>query len=131
MLVVQANVVGEEVEGSVVRVCLGQGDLVGRAGGVLVRLLEYIVLGDEVAGAGVQGAGEEGGEDEVGERLAAEHAHDEDVKGDLRGDVEGVDPGQRDLVDHHGSQGVEEDLEGGEEGFTGYAVQEPGFECGR
>lgn len=41
-----------------------------------------------------------------------------------------MDPGQGQLVDHHGPQGVEEDLEGAEEGFAGDGVEEEGFEGG-
>lgn len=79
VLVVQADVVGEDVEGSVVGVCLWRrqgvervrrggcrflrlfglevGEGLGAAG---FRVREEVVLRDEVACAGVQGAGEEG-----------------------------------------------------------------------
>ena len=53
---------------------------------------------------------------------------EEVVDGELHEDVEGVDAGEGQVVDHHGTQGVEEDLEGCEEGFAGDGVEEPGFE---
>jgi len=37
---------------------------------------------------------------------------------------------ERQLVHHHGPQGVEEDLEGGEEGLAEDGVEEDGFEGG-
>lgn len=50
------------------------------------------------------------------------------VESELDGDVEGVDPGKGDFVDHHWPQRIEEDLEGAEEGFPGHGVEEPSFE---
>jgi hypothetical protein len=71
VLVVQADVVSEEVEGSVVGEGLRDLELV-----VDVLLLGGdglvdVMLGDEVAGQGVQGAGEEGGEEEVEDGVGA------------------------------------------------------------
>lgn len=119
VLVVQTDVIGEEVERSVVRVGLGKWDLVGGVRRVLFWLLENVVFGDEVACDRVQGAGEEGAQDEVAERLAADVLHEEVVDGKLHEDVEGVDAGERQVVDHHWAECVEEDLEGREEGFAG------------
>jgi hypothetical protein len=51
-----------------------------------------------------------------------------DVEEDLDCNVEEVDPGKGERVDHHGAQGVEEDLEGAEEGFAEDGVEEDGFE---
>ena len=45
-------------------------------------------------------------------------------------DVEEVDGGEGGAVDEHGAQGVEEDLEGAEEGLAEEGVQEEGFDCG-
>lgn len=39
-------------------------------------------------------------------------------------------PGEGDAVDGHGAQGVEEDLERAEEGFSEDGVEEEGFKCG-
>lgn len=38
--------------------------------------------------------------------------------------------GERNLVDHHGPESVEEDLEGAEEGFAEDGVEEEGFKGG-
>lgn len=55
---------------------------------------------------------------------------EDDVEGDLHGDVEGVNSCERDLVYHHWAQCVEENLEGAEEGFPQDGVEEDSFECG-
>jgi hypothetical protein len=56
--------------------------------------------------------------------------HERGVEEQLGRDVEDLDVGDGELVDEHGPQGVEEDLEGGEEGFAEDGVEEDGFECG-
>lgn len=128
VLVVQADVVREEVEDAVVRVRLGDGNLVRGVRCGLLGLLEDVVLGDEVAGAGVQRAGKEAAENQVGQCLAACEVHEGVVEGQLDNDVEQVDLGERQVVDEHGAQGVEQDLAGAEEGLAGDRVKEPGFE---
>ena len=65
VLVVQTDVVGEEVERSVVRVGLGKWDLVGGVRRVLFWLLENVVFGDEVARARMERSGEEAAHDQV------------------------------------------------------------------
>ncbi len=55
---------------------------------------------------------------------------EEEVEKDLSYNVEEVDVGQWELVDHHGAEGVEEDLEGAEEGLAEDGVEEEGFEGG-
>jgi hypothetical protein len=132
VLVVQADVVGEPVERAVVGEGLGDGDLVLRV--LLLRGdgLVDVVLGDEVAGERVQAAGEEGGEEQVEQGAArAGEVKEGGVEADLGGDVEGVDLGDRDAVDGHGPDGVEEDLEGAEEGLAEDGVEEEGLEGGR
>lgn len=125
VLVVQTHVVGQDVQNTVVRERLWWRRQLSLLA-LLVRFLqgarvlcENVVLGDEVACYGVQGAGEEGAQDEVAERLAADVLHEEVVDGKLHEDVEGVDAGERQVVDHHWAECVEEDLEGREEGFAG------------
>jgi hypothetical protein len=136
VLVVQADVVREQVQRAVVRECLWRRRELGFLAlliGLLQRarvLGEDVVLSDEVAGDGVQRAGEERAQDEVAERFAADVLHEEVVDGELHEDVESMDAGEGQVVDHHGTQGVEEDLEGCEEGFAGDGVEEPGFEGG-
>lgn len=130
VLIVEANVVCEEVERSIVGVCLGQGDLIGGVGDVLIRLLENVVLGDEVACAGVQRASEEAAHDQVAQRPSSCAVHERIVEGELHDDVEEVNLGEGKIVDEHGAQGVEEDLEGGEKGLAGDRVEEDGFKGG-
>ena len=128
VLVVQADVVRQEVEGPVVRVGLGDGDAVGRVGLRGRHRRVHVVLGDEVARQRVQAAREERGEQEVQHRLEPQGAQDRGVEGELRGHVQGGDPRERHLVDGHGPQGVEEDLEGAEEGLAENRVEEDGLE---
>jgi hypothetical protein len=45
----------------------------------------------------------------------------------LGGDVDEVDAGERHFVDKEGADGVEEDLEGAEEGFAKDGVEEYSF----
>lgn len=45
-------------------------------------------------------------------------------------DVGEVDVCEGELVDEHGAEGVEEDLEGAEEGFAEEGIEEKGFEGG-
>jgi hypothetical protein len=130
MLVVQTNVVGEKVKDAVVRVRLGDGDLVRGVRRVLLGLLEDVVLGDEVAGTGMQRPGKEAAQNQVGQCLSTGELHEGVVEGQLNNDVEQVDLGERQVVDEHGAQGVEEDLTGAEEGLAGDRVEEPGLECG-
>lgn len=85
VLVVQAHVVGEDIQWAVVGVCLRRGEGVqwmwsgcfGSGFGLQLRegfgpavlhVREEVVLGDEVAGAGVQGSGEEGAGEQVVDR---------------------------------------------------------------
>ena len=50
----------------------------------------------------------------------------------MHGNVGKVDARERDFVDEDGSNGIEEDLECAEEGFSEYGVEEYGFEgCGK
>lgn len=130
VLVVQADVVGEEVENAVVRVRLRDGDLVRRVRGVLLGLLEDIVLGDEVAGAGVQRAGQKAAQDQICQRFSSCKLDEGVVKGELDDNVEQVNLGERQVVDEHGPQGIEQDLACAEEGLAGDRVEEPCLEIG-
>ena len=130
VLVVQADVVREEVEGAIVRVRLGQRYLVRRVGGVLVRLLEDVVLGDKVACAGVQRPSEEAAQDQVTQRPTSSKLHESIVESELCDDIEEVNLGEGQVVDEHGSEGVEEDLEGAEEGLASDRVEKDGLKGG-
>jgi len=52
------------------------------------------------------------------------------VEQELDSNVEGVDLGQRDLVDHHRSQSVEQYLECAEKGLASDRVKEEGLKSG-
>lgn len=118
VLVVETDVVSEPVQGTIVGESLGDGDaVIGvhlRGGDSLVD----VVLGNEVAGKGVETSSKEGGDKEVEEGVGRSEADEGVVKGDLDDDVEEVDFGHGDAVDGHGAEGVEEDLEGAEEGLS-------------
>lgn len=70
VLVVVADVVGQLVQNTIVRVSL-------------VALGPFVVLGDEVAGEGMERGTHEGREEEVGERLAGHVLVNERVYGEL------------------------------------------------
>lgn len=132
VLVVQTHVVREQVQPAVVGEGLWRRGCLGFLALFLVLLLlragvlgEHVVLGDEVAGNWVQRACEERAQDEVSNGLASDVLNDQVVEDELYGDVEGVNAGQRQVVDEHGSQGIEEDLEGSEERFAGDGIEEP------
>lgn len=130
MLVVQAHVVGEDIQRAVVREGLWEQSIrprILRAGG---QFLEHVMLGDEVARARVQAARQETAQDQVVEGVGRGGFYEDEVEEDLGGDVEEVDRGERDGVHEDGSHGVEEDLEGAEEGFAQDRVEEDGFERG-
>lgn len=128
VLVVETDVVGEPVERAVVGEGLGDGHAVARVALGGRDGLVDVVLGDEVSRERVQAAGKEGREQEVEDRGAGGEAVEEHVDGELDGDVEGVHPGEGDAVDGHGADGVEEDLEGAEEGLAENGVEHEGFE---
>lgn len=57
--------------------------------------------------------------------------HQDVVEDGLDKDVDEVNGGEGNGVDEDGTNGVEEDLEGAEEGFSQNGVEEDGFEgCG-
>ena len=88
------------------------------------------MLCDKVPRARVQRACEERAEDEVPQRVATKGLDEEVIERDLSEDVEEVQAGEGEGVDHHGAEGVEQDLEGAEEGFTKEGVEEEGLEGG-
>lgn len=93
--------------------------------------VEDVVLGNKVTGHRVQGSGQEAAQDEVSDSLAAPRLNQDVIEQQLNNDVECVNLGQRNLIDHHGSQSVEQDLECTEEGFAGNGVEEKSLKSGR
>lgn len=69
MFIVQSNIVGEEIERTVIRKRLWDFDTGFWVAGCEGLTLENVVLGDEMSGAGVEGTGQKGGEDEVVKRV--------------------------------------------------------------
>lgn len=86
------------------------------------------MFGDEVACARVERAGEERREDKVVERVPGAEGDESVVEQELGKDVDEVDTGEGDFIHEDGADGVEEDLEGAEEGFTKEGVEEDCFE---
>jgi hypothetical protein len=78
----------------------------------------------------VKTAGKEGREQQVEERVDGGVLQEKKIEADLHNDVESVNLGEGNAVDGHGSQGVEEDLEGAEEGLAKDRVENKGFESG-
>ena len=131
MLVVKTDVVGEPVERAVVGEGLGDRDAVIRVARRGGDGLVDVVLCDEVAGERVQAAGEERGEEEVEESVGGGYAQEDKVEGELNDNVEEVNLGKGHAVDSHGTDGVEEDLEGAKEGLAEDRIEQEGLERGR
>lgn len=131
VLVVIANVVGHDVERTVITIGLGNGNLI-----VWIRCfrsdgLVNVVLGNEVTSRGVEGSGEEGRQEEVKKRLPRAQSREEDViKSDLDNKVEEMHPGEGHLEHTHRPNSVEEDLEGAEECFAKDGVKDNGLDSG-
>jgi len=156
VLVVQADVVGEDVEGSIVRVCLGRREgikrvrllifgvrhvffavarlsrlpLLKRLGTALLNVREEVVLRDEVARARMQRSCQERAQEQIIQRLqgAAAELYKRIIEGELHDQVQDVDIRKGRAVNEHGPEGVEEDLEGAEEGLAQQGVEEEGFQ---
>lgn len=131
VLVVEADVVREPVERAVVGEGLGNGDAVIR---VLLRGGDGfvdVVLSDKVASQGVKATSKEGRQEEVEVSVEGGEVDEGGVEGELDSNVQEVDLGQGNAVHGHGAEGVEEDLEGAEEGLSKNGVEEEGFKGGR
>ena len=88
------------------------------------------VLRDKVPRARMQTPRQKAADEKVVHCVCAEEADDSEVEGALHGDVEEVQLRDGDAHDQHGPEGVEEDLEGREEGFAEDGVEEEGFKAG-
>lgn len=130
VLVVVSDIVGKNVERTIVRKGLRERDLVvgvALSGG---NGLVYIVLGDEVASQGVQAASQEGREQKVEKSVVRSGADQDDIERDLNKDVESVNLSQVHAVHRHGTDGVEEDLKGAKECLAEDRVEHKGLESG-
>lgn len=149
VFIVQANIVGKNVERSIVGVRLRrrkrvQGVFLLRLGlpssllflnrfsPASLHVREKVMFGDKVSCAGVQGARKEGAQYEIVKWLRRTAELDDGiVENELSDEVQDMDGGKRGAVDEHRADGVEEDLECTEEGFSEEGVEEPSFESGR
>ena len=130
VFVVVAYVVHEDVQGTVVTECLWNWDL-GRRVLRCNRLpLKDVVFSDEMRGTWMQTPCQKRAQNQIPKRVVTpRQLYERVIEDQLDSDIEGVDFGERDLVDHHGAEGVEEDLEGAEEGFACDGIEEEGFEA--
>ena len=119
MFIVQADVVAQDIQGAIVRIRLRGRSQTRCFLRPFVRWRgEDVVFGDEVGGAGVERSGEEARCEEVVYRVQAAGLVDGEVEEELGEDVQAVNGGEGEAVDEDGTDGVEEDLEGAEEGFS-------------
>lgn len=128
MFIVQAHIVGQEIERAVVGKSLGDGN---QTGGIPCRLglfLENVVLCDEMAGARVERAREKRAENEVLERIKSCVSYKRNVKDDLNKYIPEVNSREWQLVHHYRPNGIEEDLKSAKKGFSQDRVQKEGFE---
>ena len=80
--------------------------------------VEDVVFSNEVGSAGMQRACKERAHDKISQGMAVGVADEDVVEQDLGCNVEDVNGSERHLVYHYRAERIEEDLEGGEEGFT-------------
>ncbi len=85
------------------------------------------MFGDEVACTRMQRACKKGAHDQVYQGLAAGIPQEKGIEQNLDDDVEEVNSGKWQLVDHHWTKCVEEDLEGAEECLAQNGVKEDGL----
>lgn len=149
VFIVQANIVGKDVEGTIVRVRLRRRERV--QGMFLLRLIlpssflflnrfsparldvgEEVVFGDKVSCARVQGTRQERAQYEIVQWLRGTAELDDAVVEDKLGnEIQDMDRGERRAVDEHRADRIEEDLERAEEGFAEQGVEEPSFKSCR
>ena len=86
------------------------------------------MLGNKVACTRMQRAGKERAHDQVYKSSAASIAQENVIEGELGDDIEEVDSGQWQLVDHHWTERVEEDLKGAKKGLAQNRVEEKGLQ---
>lgn len=131
VLIVVAHVVREHIERAVVAESLWHWDVVVGVLGLWGDSLVDVVLRDEVTGGWVPRTGQERAEQQVQDRFVAVQGHDHDVvECKLHDEVEKMDPGEGDLENTHGPDGVEEDLEGAEECLAQDGVEDHSLEGG-
>jgi hypothetical protein len=85
------------------------------------------VLSDEVTCDWMKRTSKEAAQNQVAKRPSSSILYQGVVEGELCDDVEEMNLGKRQLIDEHGSERVEEDLEGAEEGLARNRVEENGF----
>ena len=76
------------------------------------------MFGDEVGSAGMQRACEKRAHNEVSQSMTTGEANENTVEHDLGHNIEDMDGGEWELVDHHRAEGVEQNLKGSEEGLA-------------
>lgn len=118
VLVVQAHVVSEHVQWPVIRKGFWDGYKVAGFSRTFRLWVEHIMLGNKVACTRMQRAGKERAHDQVHKSSAASIAQENVIEGELGDDIEEVDSGQWQLVDHHWTERVEEDLKGAKKGLA-------------
>lgn len=91
VLIVQSDVISQDIQGSVVGVCLGDGDAVGRVPGFGWRRGENVVLCNEVASARVKRTRQEGAQYQIAQCFTSGVLDEGVVEGELSDDVEKVD----------------------------------------
>lgn len=131
VLIVVADVVRQHIQRAVVAVSLRHWDVVVGVPSLGGDSLVDVVLCDEMTSSGVPRSGQERAEQKVQDRFVAVQIRDHgEVKRKLHDEVEEMNPGEGDLEDTHWPDGVEEDLEGAEEGLPQNGVENHGLESG-
>lgn len=77
----------------------------------------------------MQRAGEKRTDDQINQGADACIPHQDIVEDNLHNDIDKMDPGEGELVDHHWTNGIKEDLKGAEECLPEDRIEEERFEC--
>ena len=88
------------------------------------------MFGDKVARTWMKGSCEEGAHDQIPQGVGACVLHQKIVKSHLGDDVEDVYSSHGEVVDHHGTDCIENYLERGEKGLSKNGIKEKCFESG-
>ena len=130
MLVMKTYIICEDVQWAIIRKCFRYWSQARGISCARRLFLEYVMFGDEMSRARVQRSCEERAHDEVCQRTRSNILDKHVVKSDLDNNVKCVQLGKREFVNHHWTQGIEENLESAKESFTKDRVKKNRFQSG-
>jgi len=130
MFIMQSDIIGQQVQSAIVRESFWDGRVRHRVFRSCGLFPKDVMFGYEVPCAGMETACQEAREDEVVEGVERAGFNKKVVECALAEDVDDVIGGEGYGVYEDGTDGVKEDLEGAEEGFSKERIKKEGFESG-